>query len=120
MSAITPERIRAARMRHGFVGVGRSQDVTGFSDEEALFLTDILPTGYSGIEWAGVKGRESVAVLGCGPVVLMAQKCARLRGAKRVIGLNIPALTASHFLTLMTSEFAIRRAISRRLSGSTI
>ena len=97
--------------------------VTGcdrFSDEEALFLTDILPTGYSGIEWAGVKGRESVAVLGCGPVVLLAQKCARLRGAKRVIGLNIPALTASHFLTLMTSEFAIRRAISRRLSGSTI
>ncbi|MGB8463901.1 MAG: hypothetical protein WCE49_03070 [Terrimicrobiaceae bacterium] len=42
-----------------------------FTDEEVLFLTDIFPTGFSGIEWAGVKGGETVAVFGCGPVGLM-------------------------------------------------
>ncbi len=59
------------------------------TDEQVLFLTDILPTGYTGINWAGVKGGETVAVFGCGPVGLMAMKSAWLRGAKRVIGLDI-------------------------------
>jgi alcohol dehydrogenase len=58
-------------------------------DEKVLFLTDILPTGYSGIDWAGVKGGESVAVFGCGPVGLMTMKVARLRGAEKIIGLDI-------------------------------
>jgi S-(hydroxymethyl)glutathione dehydrogenase / alcohol dehydrogenase len=43
-------------------------------DEEVLFLTDIFPTGYTAIDWAGLKGGETVAVFGCGPVGLMAQK----------------------------------------------
>lgn len=59
------------------------------TDEQALFLTDIFPTGFSGVDWAGIKGGETVAVFGCGPVGLMAQKCAWVRGAKRVIGLDI-------------------------------
>ncbi len=59
------------------------------SDEQVLFLTDIFPTGYSGIDWAGVKGGETVAVFGCGPVGIMACKSAWLRGAKRVIGVDI-------------------------------
>ena len=62
-----------------------------FSDEQVLFLTDIFPTGYSGIDWAQVKGGETIAVFGCGPVGLMAMKCAWLRGAKRVIGVDIQA-----------------------------
>jgi len=58
-------------------------------DEEVLFLTDIFPTGYSGVDWANVKGGETVAVIGCGPVGIMAQKAAWLRGAGRVIGIDI-------------------------------
>ncbi len=54
-----------------------------------LFLTDIFPTGYSAIEWANLKGGETVAVFGCGPVGLMAQKVAWLKGARRVIGVDI-------------------------------
>ncbi len=61
----------------------------GFSDTEVLFLTDIFPTGYSGIDWADLKGGETVAVFGCGPVGLMAQKSAWLRGAGRVIGIDL-------------------------------
>jgi len=60
-----------------------------FTDEQVLFLTDIFPIGFSGVEWAGVKGGETVAVFGCGPVGSMAQKCAWVRGAGKVIGLDI-------------------------------
>lgn len=59
-----------------------------FTDEQVLFLTDIFPTGYTAIDWARLKGGETVAVFGCGPVGLMAQKVAWLLGAGRVIGID--------------------------------
>lgn len=55
------------------------------TDEQALFLTDIFPTGYSGIDWGEVKGGEFVAIFGSGPVGIMAAKSAWLRGAARVV-----------------------------------
>jgi threonine dehydrogenase-like Zn-dependent dehydrogenase len=55
------------------------------TDEQALFLTDIFPTGYSGIDWADVKGGEIIAIFGSGPVGIMAAKSAWLRGASRVV-----------------------------------
>ncbi len=59
------------------------------TDEQALFLTDIFPTGWAAIDWADLKGGETVAVFGCGPVGIMAMKSAWLRGAGRVIGIDI-------------------------------
>jgi S-(hydroxymethyl)glutathione dehydrogenase/alcohol dehydrogenase len=61
----------------------------GLTDEQVLFLTDIFPTGYSAIDWAELKGGETVVVFGCGPVGLMAMKSAWLKGAKRVIGVDL-------------------------------
>lgn len=58
------------------------------SDEQALFLTDIFPTGWSAIDWAQLKGGETVAIFGAGPVGLMAQKAAWLKGAGRVIAID--------------------------------
>jgi S-(hydroxymethyl)glutathione dehydrogenase/alcohol dehydrogenase len=58
------------------------------SDEQALFLTDIFPTGWSGVDWAQLKGGEVVAIFGSGPVGLMAQKAAWLNGAGRVIAID--------------------------------
>lgn len=58
------------------------------SDEQALFLTDIFPTGWSAIDWAELKGGETVVVFGCGPVGIMAQKAAWLQGAGRVIAVD--------------------------------
>jgi S-(hydroxymethyl)glutathione dehydrogenase/alcohol dehydrogenase len=80
---------QAEYVRVPYANFGPRKVPEGFTDEQVLFLTDIFPTGYSGIDWAGVKGGETVAVFGCGPVGLMAQKCAWLRGAKRVIGVDI-------------------------------
>lgn len=61
----------------------------GLTDEQVLFLTDIFPTGYSGVDWAQMKGGETVAVFGSGPVGLMAQKVAWLKGASKVIALDV-------------------------------
>ncbi|WP_231489789.1 zinc-dependent alcohol dehydrogenase [Pedobacter sp. Leaf170] len=58
------------------------------TDEQALFLTDIFPTGWSAIDWAQLKGGEVVAIFGCGPVGLMAQKAAWINGASRVIAID--------------------------------
>lgn len=55
------------------------------TDEQVLFLTDIFPTGYTGIDWGEVKGGETVAIFGSGPVGIMAAKSAWLRGAEKVI-----------------------------------
>lgn len=60
----------------------------GIEDEQVLFLTDIFPTGWTAIDWAEVKGGETVAIFGSGPVGLMAQKAAWLRGAERVIAID--------------------------------
>jgi S-(hydroxymethyl)glutathione dehydrogenase/alcohol dehydrogenase len=72
---------QAEYVRVPYADVGPRKVPERFSDEEVLFLTDILR--------AGVRGGETVAVFGCGPVGLMAQKCAWVRGAERVIGLDI-------------------------------
>lgn len=55
------------------------------TDEQVLFLTDIFPTGYTGVDWGEVKGGETVAIFGAGPVGIMAAKSAWLRGAGRVL-----------------------------------
>ena len=55
------------------------------TDDQVLFLTDIFPTGYTGIDWGNVQGGETVAIFGAGPVGIMAAKSAWLRGAARVV-----------------------------------
>jgi 2-desacetyl-2-hydroxyethyl bacteriochlorophyllide A dehydrogenase len=52
------------------------------TDEDAVFLADILPTGYGAVSLAGVTGGDTVVVVGCGPVGLMAILCAVDAGAR--------------------------------------
>ena len=49
-------------------------------DEALLFLSDVLPTAYWSVENAGVKPGDTVTVLGCGPIGLMTQKFAWMKG----------------------------------------
>jgi threonine dehydrogenase-like Zn-dependent dehydrogenase len=55
------------------------------NDEQVLFLSDILCTGWHANELGGVSPGQTVAIFGCGPVGLMATAWARVRGAQRVI-----------------------------------
>ena len=58
------------------------------SDEQVLFLTDILPTGYMGAEMCGIQPGDTVAVWGCGPVGLFAIASAYMLGAGKVIAID--------------------------------
>ena len=59
------------------------------TDEQALFLTDILPTGYMGADLAEVSPGDVVVVFGCGPVGVFAQRCAALFGAAAVVAVDL-------------------------------
>ncbi|WP_110650907.1 zinc-dependent alcohol dehydrogenase [Salinicola peritrichatus] len=57
----------------------------GLDDEQVLFMSDILPTGYQAVLNAGVSQGSSVAIFGAGPVGLLSAACARMEGAERII-----------------------------------
>ena len=69
---------------------------TELEDEALLFLSDVLPTAYWSVENAGVKKGDTVAVLGSGPVGLMVQKFAWMKGAKRVIVVDLLDYRLNH------------------------
>ncbi|MED5500932.1 MAG: zinc-dependent alcohol dehydrogenase [Pseudomonadota bacterium] len=58
------------------------------SDEQAIVISDILPTAYFGADLAEIKDGDSVAVFGCGPVGLCAIVSAKLFGAGRVFAID--------------------------------
>jgi len=56
----------------------------GMSDEQAIFVGDILSKGMFAAERAEIHPGDNVAVIGAGPVGLMATMCAQLFGPARV------------------------------------
>ncbi len=58
------------------------------TDEQALFLSDIFPTGYMAAENAQIKDGDTVAIWGCGPVGQFAIRSALMMGAGRVIAID--------------------------------
>jgi len=65
-------------------------------DEKLLFLSDIIPTAYWGVDSSGIKEGDTVVVLGCGPVGLLTQKFAWMKGAKRVIAVDYIGYRLEH------------------------
>ena len=69
----------------------------GVTDQQVLFLTDILPTGYEvGVRNGGVRPGDVVVVVGAGPVGLAAIQTARLAGAARVIAVDLADSRLEH------------------------
>ena len=58
-------------------------------DERALFVGDILTTGYYGAAIAGIQPEDTVAVVGAGPVGFFAVQGALIHGAARVVALDM-------------------------------
>jgi threonine dehydrogenase-like Zn-dependent dehydrogenase len=79
---------QAEYARVPFADVGPIKIENGFTDEQVLFLSDILPTGYMGAELCDIRPGDVLAVWGCGPVGQFAIKSARLLGAERVIAID--------------------------------
>lgn len=80
---------QAQYARVPFADYGPRKVPDGLTDDQALFLSDIIPTAYSGLKWADLKPGETVAVIGCGPVGQMALKLAGIMGAGKVIGVDV-------------------------------
>ncbi|WP_407168688.1 zinc-dependent alcohol dehydrogenase [Bradyrhizobium sp. ORS 111] len=60
----------------------------GLSDEQVLFLSDILPTGWQAAAQCDIEPTDTVAIWGCGPVGQMAIRSAVLLGANQVIAID--------------------------------
>ncbi len=79
---------QAERVRVVFADANLFKVPAHLDDEQVLFLTDILPTGYQAAENCDIEPGDVVAVWGCGPVGLFAIESAFLLGAARVIAID--------------------------------
>jgi threonine dehydrogenase-like Zn-dependent dehydrogenase len=79
---------QAEYVRVPFADVGPLKVPEELTDEQALFLSDILPTGYMGAEMCNIQPGQVVAVFGCGPVGQFAIASARMLGAERIIAID--------------------------------
>ncbi len=79
---------QAEYARVPFADVGTIKIPDGISDDQALFLSDIFPTGYMAAENCNIKPGDTIAVWGCGPVGQFSIRSAFLLGAERVIAID--------------------------------
>ncbi|MBM4439615.1 MAG: glutathione-dependent formaldehyde dehydrogenase [Candidatus Rokubacteria bacterium] len=79
---------QAQYVRVPYADVGTLKVPEGLTDEQVLFLSDILPTGWMGAEQGNIQPGDVVAVWGCGPVGQFAIVSAYLLGAERVIAID--------------------------------
>src|SRR2546421_2003005 len=78
------EAVRIPRADHNLLAI--PDDV---EDERALFIGDVLTTGYYGVALAALAPGESAAVVGCGPVGFFAIQAAGLLGADPVVAIDL-------------------------------
>ncbi len=79
---------QAEYVRVPFADIGPLKIQGDLTDEQVLFLSDILPTGYMAAEQCGIEPGDTVAVWGCGPVGQFAMLSARLLGAERIVAID--------------------------------
>lgn len=79
---------QAEYLRVPFIDVGALKIPEPMDWEQALFLSDVFPTGYQAAENCQIKSGDTVAVWGCGPVGLFAIASALMLGAERVIAID--------------------------------
>ena len=80
--------MQAERVRVPFAHVGMVKLPDIVTDEQAILLSDIFPTGYFAADMAEINDGDTVAVFGCGPVGQFAIASARLLGAGRVLAID--------------------------------
>jgi threonine dehydrogenase-like Zn-dependent dehydrogenase len=76
---------QAEYVRVPYADVGPSVIPDWMDPDDAVMLTDVVPTGYQAAEMGGIQPGDTVVVFGAGPIGIMAARCAWLFGAGRVI-----------------------------------
>jgi threonine dehydrogenase-like Zn-dependent dehydrogenase len=80
--------LQAEKARIPFAHVNLVKLPDEVTDDQAILLSDIFPTGYFGADLADIKPGHTVAVFGCGPVGQFAIASAKLMNAGRVIAID--------------------------------
>lgn len=80
--------LQAELARVPFANVGLVKIPDEVTDDQAIFLSDVFPTGWFASELAEIKPGDTVAVFGCGPVGQFAVTSARLKGAGRILAVD--------------------------------
>jgi threonine dehydrogenase-like Zn-dependent dehydrogenase len=79
---------QAEYVRVPFADFGPLKIESDLTDEQVLFLSDILPTAFMGAEFCEIEPRKVVAIWGAGPVGQLAIASAKLLGAERIIAID--------------------------------
>ncbi len=80
--------LQAERARVPFANVGLVKLPDEVDDDDAILLSDIVPTGYMAAENAEIRPGNTVLVYGCGPVGQFAIACAKLLDAGRILAVD--------------------------------
>src|SRR4051794_12224215 len=89
--------VQAELARVPYAGTAVPLVPEGVSDEQVLFLADILPTGYEiGVRNGNVQPGDTIAVVGAGPVGLAAIMTGAIAGAGRIIAVDTAASRLKH------------------------
>lgn len=80
--------LQAERARIPFANVGPVKLPDEVSDDQAIMLSDIFPTGYFGASLAEIEPGDTIAVFGCGPVGQLAIASAKLMNAGRIFAID--------------------------------
>lgn len=80
---------QAEYVRVPFADTGLTKIPDNVSFENALFVGDILSSGYFGAEMCEIKKGDTIAVIGAGPVGLCAMMCAKYMGASKIIAIDV-------------------------------
>jgi threonine dehydrogenase-like Zn-dependent dehydrogenase len=80
--------LQAEKARVPFASVNLVKLPDEVSDEQAILLSDIFPTGYFGADLANIKPGHTVVVFGCGPVGQFAIASAKLMDAGRIFAVD--------------------------------
>jgi threonine dehydrogenase-like Zn-dependent dehydrogenase len=83
LGGLQADAVRVTRADHNLLAIPDDVD-----DEHAVFVGDVLTTGWYGVALAEPRPGESVAVIGCGPVGYFAVQAARAMGVETVIGID--------------------------------
>lgn len=75
---------QAEKVRVPYADHGPRKVPASLTDEQAVLLSDVMPTAWWANEWADVSDGKSVAIYGAGPIGIMAARIAKLRGASKV------------------------------------